>query len=186
MQVVPVSSDGFYDLGAVEQFARRSSFDEFVSVFGLPALQMMIASATGPTPLERSIKPTLNNENDTRRDESASAPSPMRSYAKKVCFLKKRPGNPFPNMVSIGRAMNNDIAIVLETVSKVHAYFLNEGPERWSLIDHRSKNGTLLNNKALEPSKNHPVRDGDTIRIGLEVMATFYGPKSFYTRLRGA
>jgi len=187
MQLVPVSNDdGFYDLDALGLFARRVSFDEFFAAFKSPALQMTIAAerASSQAALERSIKPTLSEDKDTRREESDS--SRVLHYAKKVCFLRKRPGNPFPNMISVGRAMKNDIAIVLETVSKVHAYFLNEGNERWSLADHKSKNGTFLNNKALEPSKSTPIRDGDVIRIGLEVSATFFGPKAFYTRLRGA
>ena len=169
--VVPTSNEGnLYALGAIQEYVRSVSFEEFAAVFQSPALELTIVPST------------------SKRGGTLAPKEPTKEPAehhKKVCFLKKRPGNPFPDMISLGRGFTNDIAIGLETVSKVHVYFRLEGSE-WSITDHRSQNGTALNDKPLEPNKTYPVRDGDRLRIGLDVNATFNGPETFYKRLRGA
>jgi hypothetical protein len=187
-QVPEPDAGGFVQFEALANFARTASLKEFAAAFPQPALRITVTPKTtpagSPTPVEKSIKKTLTSEDethDTRRDSDTGA----LTYERTVAFLKKRPRNPFPQMISIGRALNNDIVFLLETVSKVHAYFLNEGG-RWSLSDNRSRNGTTLNLKSLEPGKRFPVKDGDKVQLGLEVNATFVLPETLYDSIRGA
>lgn len=58
--------------------------------------------------------------------------------------VRKRDGNPFALMITIGRAQNNDIHLHSKDVSKFHAY-LTEGEEGWRITDAGSTNGTFLN-----------------------------------------
>lgn len=105
-------------------------------------------------------------------------------YLHEVGFLVKRPGNPFPNFVSVGRASNNDLVVAVESVSKFHCYFTAESG-RWSLTDYRSTNGTELNGRRLEPARPAPVTDGDRIRLGENVVALFLEPASLWRELGG-
>jgi len=69
----------------------------------------------------------------------------------------------FPNMVTVGRALNNDLIILDEAISKLHAYFTklggatpSPGPQRLGLVDAGSTNGTWVNDHRL-PTEDTPV-----------------------------
>lgn len=189
MQGVPLpDGEGLVDTDALREFANSVSRGQFESAFPMPALRLRMAAlppaaSESRSPTERMIQPTSDEETGAHDTRERAAPRPPRQA---IAFLRKRPGNPFPAIISIGRAANNDIALLFETISKVHAYLVNEGSNLWLLADNRSKNGTALNKKALEPSKRYPVRDGDEIQIGFEVGATLLFPATLYDRLRGA
>jgi hypothetical protein len=147
----------------------RMSADDFAREFPRPALVLRGSGKVGESFAQTAV--------------IAGGASPLMRYNDRVAFLTKREGNPFPHMVSVGRALNNDVVIVLSTVSKLHGYFLCEGAA-WSFIDHRSKNGTQLNDKAVKPSERQKLADGDRIRLGLELQAVFLSPRSLYDFLR--
>jgi hypothetical protein len=74
----------------------------------------------------------------------------------------------FPHMISVGRALNNDLVIVDESVSKLHAYFQKiPGTARLGIIDSGSTNGTWLNEERLPP-EGAPieVKAGARLRFG--------------------
>jgi len=64
---------------------------------------------------------------------------------------------------SIGREKTNDFYIQLNTVSKKHAtiYFNENG--LYSIVDHKSSNGTRVNGNVVSES---PLRSGDFIEVG--------------------
>ena len=70
---------------------------------------------------------------------------------------------------SIGREKTNDFYIQLNTVSKKHAtiYFNENG--LYSIVDHKSSNGTRVNGNVVSES---PLRSGDFIEVG-EIGITF-------------
>jgi hypothetical protein len=82
-----------------------------------------------------------------------------------VAPLTKRPGNPFGERISVGRAPNCDVVFRYSHVSKLHAHFLVEQGVLL-LVDQRSSNGTFLNGRQLDPAVPHPVRPGDSVRFG--------------------
>jgi hypothetical protein len=79
-------------------------------------------------------------------------------------------------IMTIGRAVDNDIVVTSRRVSREHARVQREG-SRLVLVDLGSTNGTFLNNeRVLAPVE---LRDGDCVSIG-DVKLTFHDPESTY------
>jgi predicted ATPase len=75
--------------------------------------------------------------------------------------------------VTIGRRVENDIALAWDQeVSREHAQLLR-GAEGWMLADEGSRNGSYLNGQRL--SGRHPLRDGDVLRFG-DTVVLFRAP----------
>jgi len=104
-------------------------------------------------------------------------PSPV------VFFLAKTGKNPFGNMITLGRATNNDVCLPLSSVSKLHAYF-TELPSGWSLSDGNATNGTFVADKRLAPGASAALKDGVTVGFGPETIATFYRTEGLFELLR--
>ncbi len=83
-----------------------------------------------------------------------------------VLAIKKRQAS-FPNMITVGRAPNNDVVIADRLVSKFHAW-LRVADGKVAIADAGSANGTRLNDVALvanaEPTALVP---GDKIAFGV-------------------
>jgi hypothetical protein len=81
--------------------------------------------------------------------------------------LRKRAGagKDFSERVSVGRAMNNDIVLRAEGVSKFHAWFVCDEEENYYAADAASRNGTTLNGGAIDESPALVVA-GDVLRFG--------------------
>jgi hypothetical protein len=103
---------------------------------------------------------------------------PLHRYGN-VIWLAKSPRNPFQNLITIGRAPNNDIRLPLESLSKLHATFTWSG-ERWQVQDHSSRNGTFLNEERLPPNKTVDIADGDQLRFCPELKTSFFAPGPLY------
>jgi hypothetical protein len=73
-----------------------------------------------------------------------------------------------PGRTRIGALPENDVAIPVPSVSRVHAEIRSEG-EHWVIVDLDSTNGTRVNGA---PVSATPLRPGDRIRIG-EVEVVF-------------
>jgi hypothetical protein len=80
--------------------------------------------------------------------------------------VKKRPGNPFPDRIGVGRAQNCDIVLRLPYVSKLHAHFLDGVGAGLRISDLRSANGTSLNGRTLDPGEAADATSGDWIGFG--------------------
>lgn len=103
-------------------------------------------------------------------------------YQDRCGFLTKRPGNPFPRMISLGRAANSDLVVAVDSVSKFHGSFTGAG-EEWSFTDEESTNGSRVNGRELEPRRKRELKDGDVLLFGLEVQAVFFLPASLHAHL---
>lgn len=84
----------------------------------------------------------------------------------RIVPVKKREGNPYPDRISIGRALNCDVVLRLPTVSKVHAHILIEGPDSFSLRDNEASNSTFVNGRKLEAKGTSKLQIGDEISLG--------------------
>jgi hypothetical protein len=83
-----------------------------------------------------------------------------------VVEVKKRPGNPYPDRISVGRTRNCDIVLRDPSVSKLHAHFrLREGGA-WELVDLESQNGTCKNGTPLAAHTPEPIVIGDLLLFG--------------------
>jgi hypothetical protein len=181
LAVPGASKEGFVSRDALGDLARSQSAEAFARQYAFPALFVVDigwggGAGGGAAPATLRDGPQLM----TLRLEGGN---PLR-YLHEVGFLVKRPGNPFPQFVSVGRAANNDLVFALDSVSKFHGYFTHDGDE-WALTDYRSTNGIALNGRKLEPALATPVKNGDRILFGTNLLAEFLDPASLHAKLCG-
>lgn len=172
--------NGLVSMTVLQRRASAMTQEAFVEAYPVPGL-LFIYRDDDPA----SSHPAASEPEDSRVQlltltiESAA----ILRYLNRVVFLSKKPGNPYPHIISIGRSAKNDLIIAVETVSKVHGYFAREDGG-WSFTDHSSTNGSQINDEALEPGRKTPLNDGDILQLGLQVMLEYLEPESLYTRLR--
>lgn len=97
--------------------------------------------------------------------------------------LIKKPGASFPDRITIGRTVNNDIVIPDSSISRLHAY-LRRDPNGWVLADAGSKNGSWLEGRTLAARKELALPSRSELRLG-DVDLTFYLASDLYTALGG-
>lgn len=83
-----------------------------------------------------------------------------------VLPVVKRPNNPFPERMTVGRAVNCDLVLRVPFVSKVHAHILSGADGGFSLHDNRPSHATFHNRKKLEPGATLRLAIGDLIGFG--------------------
>jgi hypothetical protein len=84
----------------------------------------------------------------------------------RILPVRKKPDNPYPDRISVGRATNCDVVIRLPFVSKVHAHLVVEPDESLSLRGNQPDNPTLHNGRRLEPGASCRLAVGDLVGIG--------------------
>jgi hypothetical protein len=88
----------------------------------------------------------------------------------RIVPVAKRPDNPFPERMTVGRAPNCDIVLRIPFVSKVHAHIMLHPDGSHSLHDNHPSNPTLHNSRTLEPGSTTPLAVKDRVGFGsLEV-----------------
>lgn len=80
--------------------------------------------------------------------------------------IVKRPGNPYPDRMSVGRAFNCDVVLRFPVVSKLHAHFSISAAGELHLTDLGSSNGTWHNGLRLEPGQAITVAPRDRLSFG--------------------
>lgn len=166
---------GFVSLYRLAKRAGTLERDDFVRAYPVPALVAHYE--------EESIKDPAKEEGSGVQLLTMAMPSSgILRYLNKICFLCKRPGNPYAHLVSIGRSHTNDIVLAVDSVSKVHGYFV-EGAGGWSYTDRSSTNGSALDGETIEPGTHVTLRDGCHIKIGLDVTLEVLEPVSLHARL---
>jgi len=174
-----VDEEGFVSMAKLAKRARQISCEEFVERYPAPGLWVVLRdsdvqqgdgvldpSDSGVQLLTMSIKSTA-----------------ILRYLNKVGFVCKRPGNPFAHLIAIGRSVRNDLVIGIDTVSKVHGYFVNQDG-RWFFTDRTSTNGSAINERPLEPGVRTPIADRDFLRLGIEVTLQFLLPETLWDKAR--
>jgi hypothetical protein len=97
--------------------------------------------------------------------------------------LAKSERNPFQDMITVGRAPNNDVRLDHPTVSKFHAYFRKVAASDWRLVDATSQNGSLVRGALVRGESR--VRDGDAVAFGQSAPLRFLEPLTLYHMIRG-
>ncbi len=110
------------------------------------------------------------------------APNPR---ARAAVVEKRKGANAFDNMVTVGRAGNNDIALEVSSVSKFHAYFTKDPQDgQWWLHDAGSSNGTWIDGERLAASHGRAkLRDGAAVQLGPDTRARFFLPQALFELL---
>lgn len=174
------NAEGFVSLQHLRRVARDGSLSSFVKTYPVPAVIVVdvgIGATTG--------NPAATTQSGPQLVTLFKSGKTAFRYLNEVAFVLKRPGNPFPQFVSVGRTTNNDVVLGVETVSKLHGYF-SQTDGRWSLTDFRSTNGTFLNDERLESGKPVPVATGDRVRWGTQIVTEFLSPQALYERALAA
>lgn len=111
-------------------------------------------------------------------------PPPTPEVRDRLVPVAKGAGTPFPSMITVGRASNNDIVLKFSQVSKFHAYFtFDPRTKRYGLTDAGSTNGTSLNRKPLGDGERLDLNDGDEIDFGGGLGFAFFTPAGLHRYL---
>lgn len=173
---------GFVSAGKLRSWAKSESLEGFCEEFSSPCLRVIGEPVSGGLShepvLDISDGKTLFQDDQARAD-----PRECERYYGQVGFLAKRPGNPFPNMISVGRAPTTDLSLAITSVSKMHGYFLCMDGS-WQVCDQSSTNGVFVNGERLTQRVPKQLEDGDVIKFGLDIRFQFLFPATLYTLLR--
>ncbi len=175
---------GFVDFKLVKERAASRSREQFLEDFPAPALLAVYAGgAPGADPTAGdTVDP---NDSGVQLLTVSIKSTAILRYLGRLAFVTKRPGNPFAHLISVGRSATNDITLAVDSVSKVHGYFVREG-DGWSFTDHGSTNGSALAGSELAPGGKYPLHDGAVLQLGLEAMLQYLSPESLYQKAAGA
>jgi hypothetical protein len=97
--------------------------------------------------------------------------------------LTKKPGASFPDRITIGRTINNDVVLADTSISRLHAYVRRDG-SAWVVADAGSKNGSSLRGIALPARKETAMPSRAQLRFG-DVELTFFEARDLYNALGG-
>jgi FHA domain-containing protein len=71
-----------------------------------------------------------------------------------------------PDRITVGRATNNDIVLWHESVSKLHAFFVDDDDRGWVIEDAGSTNGSMADGVVLAPGEIKAIKSGSSIVFG--------------------
>ncbi|MHC4781150.1 MAG: FHA domain-containing protein [Planctomycetota bacterium] len=101
-----------------------------------------------------------------------------------VVPLVKSDRNTFQNMVTMGRATNNDVIVPHPSVSKFHAFFrIDPDTGSATFSDAGSSYGSSYNRRPVEKGDALPVESGGNIILANSVRARFFLAPDLYDML---
>ncbi|MHC4781151.1 MAG: FHA domain-containing protein, partial [Planctomycetota bacterium] len=135
----------------------RTEKEKFLARFTDPCLLVELLQKKG----REGEFQTLHGEEPTERPTAVVPSKENMARVTLVMPVAKSDRNTFGNMVTIGRAKNNDIMIQFASVSKFHAYIRMKSPRGpFSLADAGSSYGTRLEDRALRKDEPVPLESG--------------------------
>lgn len=171
--------------------AHGASLDEFRAAHPHPFLLLETATAEpvpdtgfqtlGGGPVALADGPPAPDK--PTKAHQRGGPPPPSTVRDLIVAVAKGSGTPFPGMITVGRARNNDLVLKFQHVSKFHAYFTREPDGRYTLTDAGSTNGTSINKRALGEGEKVLLADGDTVNFGGDLPLTFMLPTSLHRYL---
>ncbi len=159
-----VRPNGRLDYLRLCKYARQVSSGEFGLIFKRP---LLVGSAIYSGELEKSKTAghtmvfKVLDAGDIKDDSDED------SSLKTAIFplYKRKRGDAKPNIISIGRSNDNDLVVNDYPVSREHGHIRIQ-LARFFLTDFGTTNGTILNEKRLEPNVEVELKVGDTIGLG--------------------
>ncbi len=170
---------GFVAFKLIQERASSTSREQFLQDFPVPAL-LTVYGGPGADP-SGAAQPFDPTESGVQLLTVSIKSTAILRYFDHLAFVTKRPGNPFAHLISVGRSATNDITLAVDSVSKVHGYFVREG-EGWSFTDHDSTNGSTLAGHELTSGDKYPLHDGVVLQLGLEAALQYLSPGSLYLK----
>ncbi|XP_078001042.1 E3 ubiquitin-protein ligase RNF8-like [Glandiceps talaboti] len=88
----------------------------------------------------------------------------------KVCALQHIPLST-GREVTLGRGLDVNIQLLSESnplmISRTHATFQETSENTWTVKDHKSTNGIYVNSKKIRANRQHELKEGDVIQLGI-------------------
>jgi hypothetical protein len=157
--------------------------EEFLAAAAPAVLVRYRAHAPDPAHAPATLTMTIDEDFGEAVDETMPhgklTPEPVEM---ELYPLAKKPGASFRDRITIGRTANNDLVIADHSVSRLHAYVRQAGG--WAVADAGSKNGSWLDDAALEPRRETPLAPRSVLRLG-DVRLTFYRSEDLFDLLGG-
>jgi len=102
--------------------------------------------------------------------------------------VRKRQTDPNDPGVILGRSTRQDVIVPISSISSAHAVFrppvVGTTPLLWTITDLGSSNGTWVNEEKLEAQRTVPIQDGQSIRLGGNLIAWFLYPGRLWYLLK--
>ncbi|HET9625437.1 MAG TPA: FHA domain-containing protein [Kofleriaceae bacterium] len=168
------------DAAAHYRHLRSLGRDEFLAAAAPAVLVRQRGDAAAPD----TDVPVVTVEVDAAAAFDETSPQrtwPADGDALELYPLTKKPGASFPDRITIGRTPNNDVVIPDHSVSRLHAY-ARPADHGWRIADAGSKNGSWLDDTALEPRREVALPPGGVLTLG-DVRLTFYRARDLFDLL---
>jgi hypothetical protein len=146
------------------------SIDHYISVASSSSLEKFVASHPHGFLLKRPQHAAGHAEIGFRTEHIAVGRKASEGASDEwgIAHIAKRPTNPFPELITVGRAPNCDVVIRMSFVSKVHVHLLLVG-DSMQVRDAGSANGSKLRGASLG-AQPVPIHDGDRLSLaGLDL-----------------
>jgi hypothetical protein len=145
-------------LNVYQQLARQLNVAEFQAQHPFLFLFKHPKAARPRTDPKLYVEPV-----NTRPNKLDFDPAPE---AARVVPLRKKPDQPFPDRLTIGRSAECDVEIRLAFISKVHAYLFVQAGGKLTLRDNKASNATFHNGQKLAAGEARSIKLGDTLSFG--------------------
>ena len=162
-------SEPALELPELLDVARSLARAQFVSQFPYPVLLATgVASAENVSKFYTQVasaqqqQPVFNEIPDIR-----------------VLPVRKAKESTYGDRISVGRTRRNDIRLPHASVSKFHAYFMQQDDGKWAVIDAGSRNGTFVDNEQLEERSPYVLGDRVVVTFGQHSLR-FHQAADFY------
>jgi FHA domain len=169
------------------RYRLESTRSEFAAAYPYPFLvrvpvlgRMGAPGALGPVSFHTVVQPQAALPERPSLSSFASLDSQPLELL--VFPIRKVPGNPFPERISLGRAPNCDVSIRDGSISKLHGHFCDVSIASVHFVDAKSANGTRVDGQVLDPGKLVPIASGSFVTFG-RVRLQLVGPEQLYDML---
>jgi len=164
-KVIQLSMAGSYEQWLALKLAQGRR--EFVESNRMPFLYWKNGASELPRAPGESQRPPQVAFHTDSGDRKSSIPSFAAVIERaRVYPVRKAPGRPFPERISIGRAVNCDIVIRDPSISKLHAHFFEVTPTSAELCDAKSSNGTRVHGLVIRAGARRKLEIGDELTFG--------------------
>jgi FHA domain len=160
----------------------RLGRQEFLAASAPALLLRKVLNVWPPaTPVAAPITEMIRGEETTAPVHTQSPPSQMAQL--EVYPLVKKPAAAFPEIITIGRTVHNDVVLANPSISRLHLYVTCKGGQWW-IADAGSKNGSWLDGQKLHPRREVLLTSAKPVRVG-EMVLTFHLAADAYDALGG-
>ncbi|MHC4778320.1 MAG: FHA domain-containing protein [Planctomycetota bacterium] len=153
--------------------------EAFASQFKHPFLVLEVTSGIGTTDVFKTLE---KNGGDNRPTEPVDKSDKTKTLREILAVpIVKSSRNSFHNMITLGRASNNDVVVEHASVSKFHAYFrVDPSTMAVSVADAGSSYGTVVDGKSVGKDEAASLKSGAILRFAESVRSTFLSPAEFF------